>query len=213
MPSGSFGKRRSELRLEEDDGQGGGERQLETDVEQAEGIDDEEGEGAQGDGVEDMGVLPEQPAREEGDGHDDGPEDRGASLDEQGVEDEGGDEDAVGHPARDAGELEEREEQERDDGDVGAGDGEQVVEARPLEGEDGGLVHPAVVAEEQGLEDGALAGYPGGRRAGERELEPLLELPAEDRTRPGRPTRKARGPSSRGGGRSWRRRGYGCSGS
>ena len=127
-----------------------------------------------------MDVLPEELSGEEAEGHDDGPEDGRASLDEQGVEDEAGDEDPVGSPLRDPDQLEERKEQKRDDGDVGAGDGEQMVESRLLQGEDHVRVHAAVVAEEQGLEDRALGGDPRRQGAGEIALELLLESLAED---------------------------------
>ena len=75
-------------RGEEDDGQGGGVGQLEPDVEEAGGIGEKQGEGAGGDGVEDVDVLPEQPSDEEGQGHERGPEDRGAAFDEHRVENE-----------------------------------------------------------------------------------------------------------------------------
>ena len=155
-------------RREEDDGQGGGVGQLEADVEEARRIGEEQDEGARRDGVQDVDVLPKELPGEEGQGHEGGPEDGRAALDEDRVEDEEyGQGQARGAPGQ-AHKAEEREEQDVDDGDVAAGNGEKVVEPRLLEVGDRRLVHPPVLAEQQGFENGPGRGdveTVGGREA------------------------------------------------
>ena len=88
---------------------------------------------------------------EEGQGHERGPEDRRTAFDEHGVEDEEDGQGEARRPAGHANEAKQRKEQQVDDGDVAAGDGEEMIEAGLLEVVDGRLVQPSVFAEEPGL--------------------------------------------------------------
>jgi hypothetical protein len=142
-----------------------------------------------------MDVLPEQAPGEDGDGHEGRPQDGRAALDEDRVEDEEHREDQAGGSAREADEAEEREQEQGDNGDVAAADGEEVIEPRLLQIVDRRFVESAVLAEKQGLEDGAGrrdvqpvgrrkaplelaldrepdAGHAGPRRCGRRRREP-----------------------------------------
>src|SRR5512136_118542 len=103
-----------------------------------------------------MDVLPEQPAGQEGQGHEGRPKDRRAAFDEERIKDKEEAEGEARGPPGQADEPEEAEEQAGDDGDVAARDREKVVKARLPQVLDGRFVQAAVLAEKEGLENGPV---------------------------------------------------------
>ena len=113
--------------IEENDGQRGGEGQLKPEIEELERIEEEDDKSAQADGVEQMGILPEELSEKKGDAHDGRPDDGRPAFDEKGVENEEDDQQDVGDAGRNAEEFQEAEDHEEGNhADMGAGDGEKM---------------------------------------------------------------------------------------
>src|SRR4030042_1425124 len=111
---GLTGQEAQDLRVEENDGQGGREGQAEPEVEKREGVGEKEEEGAEGDGVEKVGLPPKELACEEGQGHDRRPENRGPAFNQQGIEKQEDDQGRVGSPLGNMANPKDKKKNERD---------------------------------------------------------------------------------------------------
>jgi hypothetical protein len=127
-PQRKSGQVFDDSRVEENDGQGGSESQLEAQIKQAEGVENKKKKGGDGQSVDQINFSPDKLPEKKGESHHYRPHHRRASLDEQGIEKKKDNHQKIRDTGWNPDQLEKRKNQEGDDGNVGTGYGDEMVE-------------------------------------------------------------------------------------